>query len=410
MLPVTSIEKRILNIAIKQWSDRFTGISALDIAEKLKITNAEAMSVMEELCQKGNGTLNANVTLYQINLNFDKKTKKAKVSDPEPVETHIFFPSKSLLKRHYERNLLKYFKDGEYRNKLRTGYSQIALIYFNIKVLSKYIDNKEYYDINDDVTGGVIRLHHDIITKMTQEEYDEIGFDKIWYGKRKLRNGETAISAILIDLSKLPFKEQSFWHGFEIDRPQFAEHDPDFKKFVARAYDGEWVESNDPIKNIYKEIGIINSLLLNPIFIRTSNPYLKYPTNNTFKDFADANSELYKIIGPDNLKANNLKEIYLKYFEGDNRDLVHEETKKDLSSLQMFQLILTKLDSQIANNFKQQWQEVKDYRIEGDHKITQPKNVNENYISKFRVICDETFQILKSIADRLKQKSDEMKK
>lgn len=399
------MESRILNIAIKHWNDRFTGISALDIAEKLKITNTEAMTLLEELCRKGNGTLNANVTLYQVNLKFDKKTRAAKVSEPEPVETHIFFPSKSVLERHHKRNLLKYFKDGEYKNKLRTGYSQIALIYFNIKVLSKYLDNKEYYDLKDDITGGVIRLNHEIISRMTQEEYDEIGFDKIWYGKRKLRNGETAISAILIDLSKLPFKEQSYWHGFEIDNPLFAEDDPDFRKFVARAYDGEWVESNDPIDNIYKEVETINFLLSKPIFIRTSNPYLKYPTNNTFKTFADANSELYKIVGPDNLHTNNLKEIYLQSFEGDYQDLVHKESKREKSSLQILQLILTKLDAKIADSFKQHWQELKDYRIEGDHKITQPKNVDENYINKFRFICDKTFQILASIADSLRQKS-----
>jgi hypothetical protein len=396
------MEKRILNNAIKHWNKEFTGVSALTIAEKLKITNAQAMTLMESLYKKGDGTLNANVTLYHIKINFDKKTKAPKVAETDPIETHIFFPSKSILKQHYERNLLKYFKDGEYKNKLRTGYSQIALIYFDIKVLSKYLDNKEYYDLNDNVTGGVVRINYDVITTMTQKVYDEIGFDKVWYGKRQLENGETAICAILIDLSKLPIKEQSYWHGFEIDNPVFTEFDPDFLKFVARAYDGEWVESNDPIENIYTEIGVINKLLCFPIFNEISNPYLKYPTNNSFKDFADANSELYKIIGPNTLNTENLKKIYLKSFGGSSQDFIHKESKRELSSFQILQLILTKLDSQIADSFKQHWTEIKDYRIEGDHKITFPKKNDENYINKFRFICEKTFNILASISKSIR--------
>ena len=404
-LGAISMEKRLLNIAVRHWNDRFTGISALDIAEKFKITNADAMKLMESLCQKGDGTINANVTLYQVNFKFDKKTKAAKISDPEPVETHIFFPSKLILKRHFERNLLKYHKDGEYKNKLRRGFGQIALIYFDIKVLSKYLDSKECYDLNDDVTGGVLRLQHSVVTKITEEEYDEIGFDKIWYGKRRLESGETIISAILIDLSKLPFKEQSYWHGFEIDNPLFVQYDSDFAKFVARAYDGEWVESNDPIENLYKEIERINSLLAKPIFIKTANPYLNYPTNNSFKDFVDANSELYKIVGPDNLNLNNLRSIYLTSFKGNVKNLVHKESKRDLSTMQVLLLILTKLDAQIGETFKKNWTELKEYRVEGDHKITQPKKGTENYIDKFRMLCENTFQILKSISESLTEKS-----
>lgn len=398
------MEKRILNIAIKHWNDRFSGISALDVADKLKITNAEVMTLMEGLHQKGKGSLNANVTLYQVKINLNNKTKTAKVAKPEPVETHIFFPSKSVLTRHYERNLLKYSKNGEYKNKLRTGNSQIALIYFKINVLSKYLDNKEYYSLNDNVTGGVARIQNDIITNMTQDEYDEIGFDKIWYGKRKLKNGETAISALLIDLSKLPLKEQSYWHGFEIDKPEFTQHDPDFGKFVARAFDGKWVDSNDPVENIYKEIGIINKLVPKPIFNQVSNPYLKYPTNNSFKDFADANSELYKIIGPDNLNSKNIKMLFVKYFKDSIQDLIHKESKRELSSYQILQLILIKLDNHTADSFNEHWKEIKAYRIEGDHKITNPKKDDENYIDKFRFICERTVDILKQISESLRIK------
>jgi hypothetical protein len=403
-LSTISMEKRILNIAIKHWNERFTGISSLDIARELKISNVEAMKFMENLSRGGEGTLNANVTLYEVKLNFNKKTKTVEAPDPEPVQTHIFFPSKSVLQKYQERNHLKYFSDGEYKKRIRRGYGQIDLVYFEIKVLSKYIDNREHYDLNDDITGGIIRLHHDVSSKISQEDYDEKGFDKIWYGKRKLANNETVISAILIDLSELPVKEQSYWYGFQIDSPLFAEHDPDFEKFIAKTYDGEWVESNDPIESIYEAIRAINSILPLPIFNHLSNPYLKYPTNNTFKDFADANSELYKIVGPDNLISTNVEKLYLEIFQGNSQDLIHNESKRPLSNMQIFQLILDRLNPESVDIFKKHWAKIKNYRIEGDHKITIPKITSENYIDMFRLVCENTGHILSRISKEFKIK------
>lgn len=400
---------KILNIAVKNWNESFSGSSALGIAKKLKLSNADIMKSMEELCKQNKGTINANVTLYEVRISIDKKTKKAKVLDPTPVQTHIFFPAKTVLQDYYKRNLKKFYKNGEYKNRLRQGFSQITLIYFDVKVLSKYLDNKEIYDLNDDITGGVIYLHTEVISKMSQEEFDEIGFDKVWYGKRLMANGGIAVSAILSDLFKLPLKEQSYWHSFEIDNPLFINYDPDFEKFIERAYKGEWVESDDPIQNIYKSIEQINANIQTPIFAHASNPYLKYPTNNTYKDFADANSELYKIIGPDNLIAKNLKTISINIFGNTKHDFVHKESQRPLSGLQIFQMMIDNINPEIASNFKLVWSKIKDNRIEGDHKITTPKQTTDNFHAVFRALCEDVAGILSKLnTELLKQKENNM--
>lgn len=391
------MKQKILEISVKQWNDRFVGISAIDISKKLNIAHEEVMLKLEELRAENKGTLNENVTLYQISLDIDNDTNDFKFPEPKPITTHIFFPSKQILENYYQENLIEFVNNGEYTNKLHRGYNQTDLIFFDIKTLSLYLNNKEIYSLNDEVTGGVLRLASDFKLDMSDKEFNKIWFDKVWYGKRTLLNGEIAVSAILKDLSGLPKKEQSYWYRFELDNPIFTEYDEDFHRFVSRAYYGNWTESKDPIQDIKTVIEEINEIFDFKIFSKTENPYLKYPINNTFKEFVDCNSELYKIIGPDNLKLIKVKKIYLDYCKGENLDLTHKKTDRQLSTLQVMELILNKLNKDLLIAFKEHWERVKQNRIEGDHKITNPIQKKENYIDSFRLICHKTKEILKEI-------------
>lgn len=391
------MKKKIIDISIKQWHDRFTGISALDIAEKLDISHDETLRYLEELKKEKKGTLNENVTLYQISLDLSDKNSDFKLPEPKPVITHIYFPSKSILETYFQNNLKEFIENGEFTNRLHRGGNQIELIYFDIKVLAKYLDNKEIYSIDDDVTGGVIRLNSDYITTLSEKEVDKIFFTKIWYGKRKLANGNISVSAILNDLSGLNKREQSYWYCFEIEDEDFSSDDEDFNRFVSRAYYGNWTESKDPIKDIKIIIEELNNIFPFQLYSESENPYLRYPINNTFKEFADCNSELYKLIGPDNVKLSKLKRIYTKFLDGSNNDLIHKETKRPMSSMQVMDLILSKKNMRFAEMFKAHLEKVNQNRIEGDHKITLPNQNKIDYIEKFRQICYDSKTILMNL-------------
>ena len=397
------MKQQIINIALSHWNERFVGISALDIADKLKISHKETLRYLEELKDENKGTLNENVTLFQISLDLNNNDDNSKLPEPKPVTTHIFFPSKDILESYFQNNLKGFIKNGEYTNRLHRGFNQIELIYFDIKVLLRYLDNKEMYLLEDDVTGGVIRLNSEYYTNLTDDEIDNIWFDKVRYGKRKLINGNVAVSAILKDLSGLTKKEQSYWYGFELENPDFISGDEDFLRFVSRAYYGNWTESKDPIHDIKSNIESINEIFSFKLYSRSENPYLRYPINNTFKEFADCNSELYKLIGPDNLKLSKAKKVYLELLNGKSEDLTHNKTGRTLSTIQVMDLILTKLNIELAEIYKVHLEIVKQNRIEGDHKITIPNQSKENYIEKFRQYCNESKNILISIKDEFER-------
>ena len=390
------MEHQIIDIAIKHWNKNFSGISACDIAEELNMSHNEVMECLEKLEKENKGALNHNVSLELVSINFDEETEEFK-TEHSSIVTHIYFPSKEILENFYSENLNVFIHDGEYRNRLHRGFSQIDLVYFQVNVLDRYLRNKEIFSFDDDVTGGQLRLNRNYLDTLTDEEIENKYFNKIWYGKRRLLSSHISVSAILQELSEMPVKEQSYWYGFEIENPKFSENDDDFDSYVTRAYYGEWVDSNDPIFEISKEIKNINKIFGFDLFQNFENPYLTYPTNNTLKEFADCNSELYKLIGPDNLQYKSIKKVYLHYLKGKPDDIVHSQSNRAFSQIQILSLIIEKLDKELAIEFKEVWETIKSNRVIADHKISTPDYLPANYIDTFRANCDKVGNILKRI-------------
>lgn len=397
------MQQDIIDLAIKYWNEKFVGISGIDISEKLNIQHEKVIKILEQLETEGKGTLNENVVFHPLTFALDPETNNFKMVKAEPVTTHVFFPAKGLLKTYFKENISNFTNNGEYTNKLHQSYNPLDLIPFDIKVLGKYLNNKEMYSLNDDVTGGIIRLNSDYTLGMSEEETDKVYFDKIWYGKRKLANGDIAVTAIIKDLAELTKKEQSYWYGFELEKPAFKENDNDFNRFVSRAYYGCWADSKDPIHDIKSEIKEINKFLGFNIFKKTENDYLEYPINNTFKAYADCNSELFKLIGPDNLEFKNIKKIYLDHLGGKTEDLIHSQSKRNLSPMQVLELIIQYSNCDLCKRFKENWNIVKKNRIEGDHKITTPTQSKENYIDIFRNTCEIIKLILIDLKSELEK-------
>lgn len=83
----TFTPSEILEYCSKKWFDNPAGISALDLAKHLQITNEVAMRIFESFNELEYGTLNKNVKLYSIH--FDPKSVPKTLASKEEI-THIF--------------------------------------------------------------------------------------------------------------------------------------------------------------------------------------------------------------------------------------------------------------------------------------------------------------------------------
>jgi hypothetical protein len=371
---LTDTEKKILQICSKKWFSNPAGISAIDISEKLPLSNAEVMLVYEGFVSKKLGTINKNVELYCLKFDFDNPSQSF---DGVKVVTHIFFPSKEVLHHYFYKSKLSKDEIPEFKKRLHLGGCQISLQFFNEEVLKKYFDHPEKYEIDDSMAGGIVSTNGDC----EEDEYLHVR-----YGKKLINDGYTAITAILSDLASMSPNEQQYWSSFEIKECLLDGNDENFKRFFERSFDGEWVDYPNPINDIYDLLSEFNKLFDNPIiFNTTSNIHLKPPVENTNKEFCNSCSELYKLIGPDNINSKAIKQFLIKYFGYSELNFIHKESKKSLSTLQLFKLFE---EANTSNNILcGQIEVIKNYRIEADHKILDKEKSKKNYTNQFYDIC-----------------------
>ena len=321
---MNELEYKIISLSIDEWSKRFVGISGIDLSSRLGITNEEVMIILEKLESEGKGTLNRNVQLYSITT----APNNPKFEIPkEPTTTHVFFPAKELLVEHYYNSDLVRSGLPEYKIRLHHGGHQLEMVFFSDEVLTRYMDHPEYYYLNDSLAGGGIS---------TKSESPASRYLYVRYGKRKFESGESSVTAILKDLSAMADEEQRYWHSHEIKESNFSKNDPNFGRFIARNYEGEFVNYPSPLKDLSDTLDSVNAISIDgKIFGKVENSHLRFPVENTYKSFCDCCSELYKLIGPDNLKQKGLKKILKNRFLLKDSDFVHEESKRPLSSLQL---------------------------------------------------------------------------
>lgn len=382
---------KVLSFSIEHWNNNFKGTSALDICGKIGMTNKEVMAVMEVLEEKGKGSLNCAVQLYQIKI--DPENPKFEIPD-EPITTHFFFPSKDVLTENFYSTYLVRERYPEYKNRLHQGTDELKLAYFSDEVLTRYFDHPEFYEIDDSLAGGHIWL---------KENAPENRDLDVKYGKRKLKSGKSAVTAIYIDLCNMSAEEQRHWHAYEIDSNDLADSDSNFARFKARTYEGAFVDYPNPINDVsFSLIEVNESIKTGDLFKRTENEYLRLPVENTNKSLCDCCSELYKLSGPDSLDQKVMKTYLLNYLGATKAELIHSESGRPLSSLQLLALVEDKLG--IERLLTKAIKKLEKYRIEANHKLIAPKIDNHNYVDVFVSLCKEVSSSAKYFAKSIKHK------
>lgn len=381
-----TLEEKIIEYSVKHWNRHFTGISASELANKLNSQHTTVLKALQKIKENGKGTLRENVELGSVSFKINDKgfAKRTRI---RKITTSIFFPGKELLKQSFDKNLITLHNNGEYKNRLHKGHSQIELFYFNIAVLKKYFDHQEKYTIEDSVVGGSAKINSTYSHNWTDEQIENDYFGRLRYGKRKLSNGEYCVSVILWDLAELPKSEQNHWQSNEIIYPKFSQNDKDFYKFYLQTFEGEWVEHDDPIYNIKKIIAGINTLFNGKLFFKTTdNPYLNYPVSNTEKNYVDSCKELYKLIDESSINKNLLLEL-LKKAKTFQPSFAFDDSGKELSIISIFKNFIDILVPQDKDEIKNIWKKIRDDRVSSSHKITKPSLSNINYIDSFRDIA-----------------------
>ncbi len=365
----------ILEECVKLWFKEFHGIHGTTISEIFNLSNQEVMDIFIYFQNNNFGRLNENVHLYSINP-FEHNPNFSATE----IITHIFFPSKNILKEFFYKSNLPQQIISEYTKRLYLGGSQIEFVYFNIEVLSLYFNHPEKYVIEDTLSGGYI------YNKSNMDNDDDYINIKD-YGKCKINDNDSAIVVILYDLSEMSLKHQRFWSSFELPsiNPDFS--DNSHKYFLNRIILGEF---NDYI-NLFEEISeILNKInsICNPdnlLFKYNQNKNLAIPCTNTFKDFCDSCSELFKLIGPDNINLKSLK-LLLKRLDFNDSDFINNEDKKSLSFLNILGLLESKNNDLHLTDVLHI---IRDYRTNSAHIILVHEKDKEDYILKFNQLCKE---------------------
>jgi hypothetical protein len=400
-----SLPRKVLNLAVIHWNANFTGISAIAIAEQLCLSHEDALTIVRELAKTGKGSINDNVTLHPVSITINDEVISEELDE---VITAIFFPSKQALEDHFRASDLIHADIPEYKARLHKGYSQIHLFYFSVEVLRRYKTHLEMFSVDDTVSGGLIGPNRDYLNTLSEEDADQFWFS-LDFGKRRLEDGNISVTVILNDLASLPSAEQRHWHSHEIVNPSFVNNDIDFARFFLRNFEGEWIDYDDPLEKTLEAIVSVNEHAgEKSIFRNTENPYLSYPLSNTFKDFCDSCSELYKLVGPDNIDSMAIKLLLMKYYGMNLDDFIHQETKRPLSPLQLLGLLANKIPAGFL--IMHRIDEIRKFRVEANHKIVQPEYSTENYVDRFRGICSSLYAALTRLMQGISLMDNSMSK
>jgi hypothetical protein len=372
------LKQRVMDYSIRHWHEHFTGISGLEVAERLNVSHERVLRAFDELEREGKGFTRRDVTLYQLSKSFDGP----KLGEAKPVVTHIFFPAQEVLAESFYSSTLCRSNIPEYKARLHKGGSQVRLVYFSSEVLTRYLEHIEIFEVEDSVTGGYICSR--------QEDQDSTDFPLLRFGKRHLSDGTLVVTAILWDLSELPEKEQAYWRSYELKYPCFATQDTDFTIFYRRDFEAEFLDDNDPLQNVLTEIGKINGLLESDgLFAARNNPYLSYPSVNTYKAFSDSCSELYKLVGPDSLQERTLRDLLTAYLNYQQQDFLHPKTGRPLGKMDLFKRLCVNLG---CGKLPPIIERIGEHRISADHRVISPKRENKDYLAEFRILLQELYE------------------
>lgn len=286
------------------------------------------------------------------------------ISDKDVLNPHIYSFELNLSKKHQIDNLVKWNNQfcvyptekalekleddfaSPYTALLKKGKPQFKIIYFDIEILERYINNPKY-TIVDYGYKGMICIKNEYWNEDSDSEYiKEYGMA---YQNGTIFN--RAVGVFLRDLSRLSPKIQMLWKGFEHKEQQ------DYRiseGFIKNSVYGAWVTTHWIFDAVLEEMNIINLMCrqigIPCLFIQTySARYDEKPTGYTnillptLKNYDDFTMLIEKMI---------IHNISIKTFMQDAM-LIKAIDRKDESGRNKGSLTMLKewLDSNVGASF-----------------------------------------------------------
>lgn len=265
-----------------------------------------------------------NIPVNQQKENISKKTKYS-----------VIYPTKKAL----ESIPLDYTKP--YSVLMQKGEKQFKIIYFNIEILERYVNNPKFVIMDNGYRGNIYVKDEYLDDKTIEDEYIKN------YGMAYIegKHLERAVGVFVCDLAKLSSQKQMLWKGFELPNQRKCKINAGF---VDNLINGKWVIETWIFHALIEEMKVINDqcehMGIPKLFNKTfGTHYSEMPEGfrnillPTLKNYYDFVLVLEKII-VHNISYKTFQKNAL-YIQGIERK---DESGKDKGSLVMFEEWLSK--------------------------------------------------------------------
>lgn len=177
------------------------------------------------------------------NFNIPKEQQKVNINNKDKYS--VLYPTKQAL----ENISVEY--TSPYTEMLRKGENQFEIIYFDIEILERYINNPKFIVADNGYRGNIYPKDEYYDDEMIEDEYIKD------YGMAYIEGKEInrAIGVFVCDLAKLSQRKQMLWKGFELLRQNECKINSGFVKNLIY---GEWVTKVWIFHALLEEMKIIN--------------------------------------------------------------------------------------------------------------------------------------------------------
>lgn len=198
-----------------------------------------------------------NPHIRGFSLNIPKDIQKKNASDTESIS--CFYPT--------EKALVGVEIDyrSPYTTSMKKGKGQFDIVYFDIEVLERYLNNPKFLVIDNGYRGSII-VHDEYY-----DENDDAGYIKD-YGMAYIEGEKLVrlVGVFLTDLAQLPSKVQMLWNVYEVENQDVCRIE---EGFIKNLLYGEWVTEYWILHAIIDETIVINkqceAMSIPPLFAKT---------------------------------------------------------------------------------------------------------------------------------------------